>query len=180
MEKFGDPKFEYHALLTQMLGKILIRLTTESVLPFDFNEYYVALIKYTRDLEAYFEEHYVFLNLEPLYEAIEAFRQASPKMQVLAIQNENFGVTLLNDQLAYAERFLLDMKGIPGRPWYRHVIYAPGEWTGYEPQLFPGVYEAVDRIESNEKIMEAVQQVISAIYNVAKFWSSKQTWNSLH
>jgi N-acetylated-alpha-linked acidic dipeptidase len=178
MEKFGDPKFEYHALLTQMLGKILIRLTTESVLPFDFHEYYVALTKYTRDLEEHFKEHYVFLKLDSLYAAVEAFRQASPKMQAFTIQNDNLGVTLLNDQLAYAERFFLDMNGIKGRPWYRHVIYAPGEWTGYQPQLFPGVYEAVDRIESNEKIMEAVQQVIDRIYNVAKFWSSKQNWNS--
>ena len=40
------------------------------------------------------------------------------------------------------ESALLDPDGIPGRPWYRHQIYAP-KYT-YAPELLPGVTEAVD------------------------------------
>ena len=34
--------------------------------------------------------------------------------------------------------------GLPNRPWYRHTIYAPGEYTGYAAVVIPGVNEAID------------------------------------
>jgi N-acetylated-alpha-linked acidic dipeptidase len=33
---------------------------------------------------------------------------------------------------------------LPGRPWYRHLIYAPGRFTGYEAKTLPGVREAIE------------------------------------
>jgi N-acetylated-alpha-linked acidic dipeptidase len=48
----------------------------------------------------------------------------------------------LNARLILVERGLLDPAGIPGRPWYRHLIYAP-KYT-YAPEVLPGVAEAVD------------------------------------
>ena len=39
---------------------------------------------------------------------------------------------------------LLSDAGLPNRPWYRHVIYAPGEYTGYSAVVLPGVNEALD------------------------------------
>ena len=43
-----------------------------------------------------------------------------------------------------AERDLIEPAGLPDRPWYRHVIYAPGLYTGYGVKTIPGVREAVD------------------------------------
>jgi N-acetylated-alpha-linked acidic dipeptidase len=43
-----------------------------------------------------------------------------------------------------AERDLIEPSGLPDRPWYRHVIYAPGLYTGYGVKTIPGVREAVD------------------------------------
>jgi N-acetylated-alpha-linked acidic dipeptidase len=40
------------------------------------------------------------------------------------------------------ERALLDADGLPGRPWYRHLIYAP-RFT-YAPEILPGVSEAIE------------------------------------
>jgi N-acetylated-alpha-linked acidic dipeptidase len=48
----------------------------------------------------------------------------------------------LNQQLLAAERRLLDPDGLPGRPWFRHVIYAPA--FTYAPELLPGVAEAIN------------------------------------
>ena len=42
------------------------------------------------------------------------------------------------------ERDLIEPAGLPDRPWYRHVIYAPGLYTGYGVKTIPGVREAVD------------------------------------
>ncbi len=38
--------------------------------------------------------------------------------------------------------FLID--GLPGRPWFKHAIYAPGEHTGYAAVVIPGVNEAIE------------------------------------
>jgi N-acetylated-alpha-linked acidic dipeptidase len=50
----------------------------------------------------------------------------------------------LNAALAAAEHALLLPEGIPGRPWYRHAIYAPGELTGYAAEVLPGINDAID------------------------------------
>jgi N-acetylated-alpha-linked acidic dipeptidase len=50
----------------------------------------------------------------------------------------------INRALIMAERDLIEPAGLPDRPWYRHVIYAPGLYTGYGVKTIPGVREAVD------------------------------------
>jgi len=50
----------------------------------------------------------------------------------------------VNATLATAERALLGDPGLPGRPWYRHMIYAPGLYTGYGAKTLPAVREAVE------------------------------------
>ncbi len=49
-----------------------------------------------------------------------------------------------NGLLAGAERALLGEPGLPGRPWYRHMVYAPGLYTGYGAKTLPAVREAVE------------------------------------
>ncbi|NJL29398.1 MAG: hypothetical protein HC897_16675 [Thermoanaerobaculia bacterium] len=51
----------------------------------------------------------------------------------------------LNEILLRSERALTREGGIPGRPWFRHQIYAPGVYTGYAPKPMPGISEAVDQ-----------------------------------
>ena len=43
-----------------------------------------------------------------------------------------------------AEQALTDARGLPGRPWYKHLIYAPGLLTGYGAKTLPGVREAIE------------------------------------
>jgi N-acetylated-alpha-linked acidic dipeptidase len=51
----------------------------------------------------------------------------------------------LNSILYASERALLDENGLPGRPWYRHQVYAPGLYTGYGVKTLPGIREAVEQ-----------------------------------
>jgi N-acetylated-alpha-linked acidic dipeptidase len=51
---------------------------------------------------------------------------------------------VMEHALTATERALLLPQGLPRRPWYRHSIYAPGEFTGYEAVVIPGVNEAID------------------------------------
>ena len=50
----------------------------------------------------------------------------------------------MNLALRQTETALLTDAGLPDRPWYRHTIYAPGEFTGYSAVVIPGVNEAID------------------------------------
>jgi N-acetylated-alpha-linked acidic dipeptidase len=42
------------------------------------------------------------------------------------------------------EETLAPEVGLPGRPWYRNLIYAPGRFTGYGAKTLPGVREAIE------------------------------------
>jgi N-acetylated-alpha-linked acidic dipeptidase len=50
----------------------------------------------------------------------------------------------VNAQLQGIEQALTDARGLPGREWYKHLIYAPGLLTGYGVKTVPGVREAID------------------------------------
>ena len=47
--------------------------------------------------------------------------------------------------LANIDQLLLDDTGLPSRPWYKHMIYAPGTLTGYGAKTLPGVREAIEQ-----------------------------------
>jgi N-acetylated-alpha-linked acidic dipeptidase len=51
----------------------------------------------------------------------------------------------LNALLRGFERTLTSDKGLPGRPWYRHLVYAPGAYTGYGVKTLPAVREALEQ-----------------------------------
>ena len=53
-------------------------------------------------------------------------------------------LTRLNQTLRDTETALITQAGLPNRPWFRHTIYAPGEYTGYAAVVIPGVNEAID------------------------------------
>ena len=55
-----------------------------------------------------------------------------------------YRIRTVNTKYKYLERSFLYQKGLDGRPWFKHVIFAPGLWTGYAGAVFPGLVEAID------------------------------------
>jgi len=51
----------------------------------------------------------------------------------------------VNARLIQSERQLIDADGLPRRPWYRHLLYAPGYYTGYAVKTMPGVREGIEQ-----------------------------------
>jgi N-acetylated-alpha-linked acidic dipeptidase len=49
------------------------------------------------------------------------------------------------EMLRDIDQLLLDPVGLPGRPWYRNLLYAPGTLTGYGAKTLPGVREAIEQ-----------------------------------
>ena len=68
----------------------------------------------------------------------------------------------LNATLRQLEQALTDPRGLPGRPWFKHLIYAPGIDTGYDVKTVPGVREAIEGgrwTEANEYLTITAQAV---------------------
>ncbi len=70
----------------------------------------------------------------------QALRAAEPRLA----QNPEV-VSAVNAKLMQSERQLLDPAGLPRRPWYRHLLYAPGFYTGYSVKTLPAVREAIEQ-----------------------------------
>jgi N-acetylated-alpha-linked acidic dipeptidase len=51
----------------------------------------------------------------------------------------------INERLIQAERALTSAEGLKNRPWYVHMLYAPGFYTGYGVKTIPGVREAIEQ-----------------------------------
>jgi N-acetylated-alpha-linked acidic dipeptidase len=64
----------------------------------------------------------------------------------------------INSQLMQSEQKLTSSEGLPRRPWFQHLIYAPGAYTGYGVKTIPGVREAIEQ----KKWKEADEQIARA------------------
>ena len=98
------------------------------------------------------------VNFAPLANAMDALRAASEKYdRALKRAQQNGGARLaqaslqsVNALLIRSERELLDGEGLRGRPWFRHMIYAPGFYTGYGVKTMPGVRESIEQKQWNQ------------------------------
>jgi len=99
------------------------------------------------------EEVPPYLSFAPLENATEALNQATQRYRkAVEKANANGGTGLdsaslssLNTLLVQSERKLTNPEGLPGRPWYKHEIYAPGVYTGYGVKTMPAIREAIEQ-----------------------------------
>jgi N-acetylated-alpha-linked acidic dipeptidase len=97
------------------------------------------------------------LDLAPLETAADRLAAAAEALdQAMAVPRAGVPAGV-NAALAACERRLLGPAGLPGRPWFRHVVYAPGLTTGYGVKTFPGVREAIERKQWQEAEAQAVR-----------------------
>jgi N-acetylated-alpha-linked acidic dipeptidase len=91
------------------------------------------------------------IDLAPLDRAAGQLRQSAQAFQAAYARRAASGFDLtaaqklqLNRQMGRMEQALTDSDGLPGRPWFKHFIYAPGMLTGYGVKTVPGVREALE------------------------------------
>ena len=101
------------------------------------------------------------LNFAPLENAVTALSASAARFK----KSDQIGQTAVsadvlrrvNAKLRDAERQLTDPVGLPGRPWYRHLLYAPGLYTGYGVKTLPGVREALEQKQFSAVEAEVVR-----------------------
>jgi N-acetylated-alpha-linked acidic dipeptidase len=167
-KKFGDPDFVYEQQMARIFGLEAVRMADADVLPYDYEEYGKEVATYLdaagKRAENKFGDH--VLDLGAATAAAKHFQDAGTK--ILSKQkNPPRDAARLNQALRGAERALLLPEGLPHRPWFRHAIYAPGEYTGYAAVVIPGVNEALDKGDV-ERARQQLAVLAAALERAAK------------
>src|SRR5438093_997356 len=150
MEHIRDPTFAYHVALTRIWGLVALRLANADVLPFDFDFNASALEQFLRELEHKNKGELQRLSLKRLHARIVEFGKEGDLLRNATSHSLLSGATTseektrrLNEQLLQVESNWLDPVGIPGRPWFQHLLYS-SRYT-YAHLEFPGLTEAVEK-----------------------------------
>ena len=106
------------------------------------------------------------LNFAPLQNASDALTHSAERYQKALEKVSSNGdlavspaeLQALNQKLMQSERKLTSPEGLPNRPWFQHLIYAPGQYTGYGVKTIPGVREAIEQ----KRWKEADEQIVRA------------------
>jgi len=167
-KKFGDPDFVYEQQMARIFGLEALRMADADVLPYDYEEYGKEVAVYldaaAKRAENKFGNH--ALDWSAVNAAAKHFQDAGAK--ILSKQkNQPRDAARLNQTLLGAERALLVPEGLPHRPWFRHAIYAPGEYTGYAAVVIPGVNEALDKGDA-ERARQQLAVLAAALERAAK------------
>jgi len=101
------------------------------------------------------------INFAPLDNAASALSQAADRykksLEAARSRLTPDQIRAINKGVIQSERHLTDTGGLPRRPWYRHMLYAPGFYTGYAVKTMPGVREALEQKNYAEAEREIVR-----------------------
>jgi N-acetylated-alpha-linked acidic dipeptidase len=105
-----------------------------------------------------------FLNFAPLDNASDDLTRAAESYEKAFAAAGETGGPAVNAKLIQSAQLLTDATGLPNRPWFQNLIYAPGFYTGYGVKTLPGVREAIEQKrwgEADEQIVR-VSKVLQA------------------
>ena len=148
VDKIGDPGFRYGRLMTELWGTMALRLANAEVLPIDVESYAASIREFVRQLEtnpAISDR----LDLPRLVAAVRTLRTSGRRLNARLEATLASGTITheaaarVNRRLLQFERNWLHDEGIPGRPWFKHLLYAP-RYT-YAAMSLPGITEAAEQ-----------------------------------
>jgi N-acetylated-alpha-linked acidic dipeptidase len=145
-KKFGDPDFLYEQEMARVYGLEVVRMSSADVLPYDYENYGKEVLVYLDAAKNKSKERFGDKgpDFSAAFDGARHLQEAGAKL--LQKQRKVPGAPeRLNATLREAERALLIPEGLPNRPWFRHAIFAPGQYTGYAAVVIPGVNEAIER-----------------------------------
>lgn len=151
MEHFGDPTYEYHRTMVRLWGMMLLRLSSDWLLPMHPIEYANELSRYAThisDMQGCLALPDLSTAVASLQDKARHFEHKLRKYQHKIDKGKHNKklrkhVAKSNERLAQFERAFIDPAGLPGREWYKHVVYAPHVWNAFKIQVFPSIHEAM-------------------------------------
>jgi len=153
--------------MARVFGLEVLRMAQADSLPFDYETYGTEAHKYLEDAQRRAQElgWNAQLDFAASFEAADHLAAAGRALHQAAGSASGEQLWRIDSAKLGAERAMLG-KGLPHRPWFRHTIYAPGEYTGYAAVVIPGVNESMDRNDP-AAASEALEEVTSALQRAA-------------
>jgi N-acetylated-alpha-linked acidic dipeptidase len=167
--RFADPSFDYGIAQAKTTGRMMLRLANADFLPFEATTLASTVARYVDEVTKLAgrmrseteEENRMLRDRELAADPTQTYIAEKPKepvphLELAPLQNalarlqknaKTFDAAAKRDDrtVMRLERGLSRDEGLPGRPWYRHHVYAPGFYTGYGVKTLPGVREAIEQ-----------------------------------
>lgn len=166
METFGDTTFEYHEAVTRFILVSALELIESTTISYDLVDYALAVKhdvkrlldgyegpaqeevgrlfheigRFIHNSKAYTQKMYSFdHDWDELFRDDDgSFWKGAKKLLFKLLKRK-----INNNLLDLDKKFLYD-EGIEDRPWFKHILYAPGRYTGYAGQVLPGIAESLE------------------------------------
>jgi N-acetylated-alpha-linked acidic dipeptidase len=177
--RFMDTTFTYGVAEAQTLALAAMRLASAPVLPFEFHSAATTYGKYVDEIErgAKATEKTSALDLSAVRAAVNRVHAAAASWETAyarvslmteqQIRRNQRQLAAVNKLLYQTERALTDDAGLPDREWFRHLIYAPGFYTGYGVKTMAGIREAVEDVPDLSVAQREAARVAAALEKYA-------------
>jgi N-acetylated-alpha-linked acidic dipeptidase len=140
----ADPHFAYLEQMARVLGLEAVRMADVDVLPYDFVTYADSIAMYAGAAKRKAQDAGISgLDFSSLEAADLRFLSAAQRVHGKQLAPAG-DIARVNAALRQTEAAFIADEGLPNRPWYKHIVFAPGEFTGYAAVVIPGVSEAID------------------------------------
>jgi N-acetylated-alpha-linked acidic dipeptidase len=181
--RFMDTTFAYGVTEARTLATAALRLADAPILPFDFGPVARTYRRYVDEIESAAKANTATsaLDLGAVRQALgrvdeaaraweSAYQRAMERLASLdarALGSRAAQLAQINRLLYQSEQRLTDQSGLPERPWFRHLIYAPGFYTGYGVKTMPGIREAVEDVPNLSVATREAARVAGALERYA-------------
>ena len=156
-----------------------MRLADADALPFDYTDYATQIRDFFTEALKLAKQRKLdsSLDSQSFLDTVDAFTKEAARIEGLrrkavAEKANSARLRSINDLLIQVEREFTDERGLRGRRWYKHQIYAPGIYTGYAAQPLTDFRQAIDdrnstnAKESLERIAEAIKRATDKLKTV--------------
>ncbi|HEY8224964.1 MAG TPA: M28 family metallopeptidase [Pyrinomonadaceae bacterium] len=169
VDRIGDPGYYYHAAMARYWAVAALELSECDYVPLDYAAYAREVQIYIDETERMAQQRKIELDLTALRRAAALWESNGRAALDAARKSIETGDRTRVDQIHMAlmkvERTLLDSKGLAGRPWFKHLIYAPR--PTYKAMVLPALTEAIEAGDKTRAKAE-VERLVHALNRAAK------------
>lgn len=168
VDRVGDPGYRYHAAMGRYWAVAALRLSECDYVPLDYAAYAQEVQRYLDETEQLARGLGVEVDLKPVRDAAKLWENNGRTALEVARKADEAGDTArverIHKGLMKVERALLDPDGLVGRPWFKHLIYAPR--PTYKASVLPALTEAIEARDQSRVKLE-VERLTRALNRAA-------------
>lgn len=163
MDHYGDSRWHYHVTITKIWALIAATLSETPIIALNVTDYGKGLQTYLNSVKDKAEEmqtssfsfhslHNATTNLQEAAQSFDAHAvslaaqigEGVPWWRWWSRVRLYYEVRKVNEKAKLLERQFLYSRGLDHRSWFKHVVFAPGRWTGYAGATYPGLVESFE------------------------------------